>query len=82
MKSLLIGIVLAIAACSTVPPEGSVARVKYDARRALIAQCIESPESFGFPYTRAENADLLGVAPGMSLNVYSHCRRVAAHKVP
>ena len=59
MKFLILGVVLAISACATQPPEGSLARIKYDQRNAVVGDCMKSPERFGFPYTRAQNADLL-----------------------
>ena len=77
MKLLLIGLVLAITACSTAPPEASLARLKHDQRITLTDNCMQSPEQFGFPYTRAQNADLLSFAPGYSRNVYSYCSRAA-----
>ena len=81
MKVSLIGLVVAVAACSTTPPEGTIARVKHDARKTLIADCIQYPEQYGFPNTRAENADLLSVTPALAPNVYSYCKRVAQHQV-
>ena len=77
MKTLLAAFVILMTACSTLPPEGSLARLKHDGRRALTADCMKSPELYGFPYTRAENADLAGLNPGLAPNVYTHCKRVA-----
>ena len=77
MKLLLIGIVLAMTACSTTPPQASLARLKHDQRSTLTDHCMKAPEQFGFPYTRAQNADLLSFAPGYSRNVYSYCSRAA-----
>jgi hypothetical protein len=77
MKLFLIGALLPATACSTAPPEGSLAKLKYDQRKVLMTGCMKLPEQFGFPNTRAQNADLLGLMPGFAPNVYTHCRRVA-----
>jgi len=81
MKHCLIGAVMAAMACSSTPPAGSVARIKYDARQTLVSTCVKSPERYGFPNTRAENADLMSVAPGFAPNVYTYCRKVAQRRV-
>lgn len=77
MKTLLAAFVVFMNACATVPPEGSLERTRYDGRLAFMSDCMKSPELYGFPYTRAENADLAGLNPGLAPNVYSHCSRVA-----
>ena len=81
MKFLILGVVLAISACATQPPGGSLARIKYDQRIALVGDCMKSPERFGFPNTRAQNADLLSTMPGQAPNVYRFCNRVAQLKM-
>lgn len=77
MKLLMIGIVFAAAACSTTTPTSSVNSANEHQRKALMTQCMKSPERFGFPNTRAQNVDAMSVNPGFAPNVYSHCSRVA-----
>lgn len=66
-----------LTACSAIPPEGSVARMKYDTRAALADDCMRDPGHFGFPYTRAENTDLQSSAPQFALNVDRYCWQAA-----
>ena len=78
MKPLIYAIAFVMTtACATKPPDGTVARIKYEARKSPLADCMKFPERYGFPNTRSENADLAGLHPGLSPNVYSYCRRVA-----
>ena len=82
MKHFLPGFVLILSACAVQPPPvGTVERIEYDERKALIAGCMKSPERYGYPYTRAENADLALVDRSFSRNVYSFCNRVARIEV-
>lgn len=81
MKIIVLVSLMLLAACSVLPPEGSLERMKYDGRRDLARDCLRDPPQFGFPYTRAENADLLTVAAQHALNVDSYCRKVAQHLV-
>lgn len=77
MKITTLTLVSILAACSTLPPYGSPERMKHDTRKSLTRDCVRYPQQFGFAYTRAQNADLLTVAPQHSHNVYSYCRKVA-----
>lgn len=70
-----------LSACTSVPREGSLANLEYDQRLDLIATCMNAPTAFGFPNTRAENADLLTVLPQFAPNVYTYCRQVADYLV-
>lgn len=72
---------LLLTACSALPPNGSLERMKYDSRSDLVRQCVGDPQQFGFPYSRAQNSELLTIAPQRSLNVDSYCRKVVWHLV-
>ena len=82
MRLILFGALCVAAGCSNKPPEGSLGALKQEARGDLIETCMQVPERYGFPNTRAVNADLVGLAPGFAPNVYTHCRKVAQLMVP
>ncbi len=68
---------LLCASCGTLPPPGSLERLKYDQRRTIAFDCRLQPERYGFPYTGEEyrmwHADVGRWMP--DLDVY--CTRVA-----
>ena len=77
MKVLVVSVAIVTAACANQPPEGSLAHYKNEERKALMQDCTAHPEKYGFPNTRAENADLALINPGLAPNVHTHCQRVA-----
>lgn len=81
MKSLIFAAMVTASACASLPPDGSLARLKHDQRLALTEHCLSSPERFGFPNTRSENADLLTIDPALAPNVYRYCRQAAQYLV-
>jgi hypothetical protein len=77
MKLVILALACATAACAATGPTTSMPSIGEQQRRALTAECMKSPELFGFPNTRSRNVDLLSVSPGLAPNVYSYCSRYA-----
>jgi len=81
VKITVLVALVTLAACASQPPAGSLNQLKQDQRALLRKECVRTPDRFGFPYTRAENADLLSTLPQYTMNVDGYCRRVAQHLV-
>ena len=53
-KIVIIILTSGICSCGSLPPDGSLDRMKQDQRMQLTQHCRISPDRYGFPYTREE----------------------------
>lgn len=82
IRSIIIGLLmLASACCSVSTSEASPLYMKNDKRKLIASECMQSPERFGFPYTREELADL-SLHLGMKPDQHQFCWRVARSLLP
>lgn len=79
MRNPIIVVLLLVGMCScgSVPPEGSLERIKRDQRMQLNQQCRETPDRYGFAYTQEEYMNArFHVAPWVP-DLSDYCLRVS-----
>lgn len=77
---LLIFSAIAGTACSSAPPSGSLSSIMADQRMQIVRACMQTPERFGFPYTRREymqwRRDLGRWMPDLHQHCFTAARRI------
>jgi hypothetical protein len=80
-STVLLAACCLLGGCAALPPEGSLARLKHEARTDIVRDCSRYPERYGFSYTLQEYLVAVRDAPGWVPPLTEYCHSLARRSV-